>query len=353
MTRSAVTNALAVLIAAALFFAIPGAAETRSAPLEREPAFRDNFYGVEVRGDLAWIVGYYGTILHSRDRGLTWEVQKSGTREALFRVVFVDNQKGWASGSYGTILHTQHGGRSWEAQRAPVEEHLFGLVFLGERLGWAVGGRGTILATSDGGANWVNRTIGEDVILNDVWFKDRRQGWIVGEFGRIYQSRDGGKSWIKQQSPIEVSFASGESRNLFRLLVSSLNGGKTAAWAFGLDGVILEARGSRWEIAHKDGVTNPAVTANHLFAAASFKGRKWAVGERGTVIFAPEGNNHWRKAALKVPLVSLNSIAFGRDGLGFIVGNRGVVLRTEDGGGVWKLIRIVSEAPGRGVSRFQ
>lgn len=353
MTRPAITIALArILFVAALFSAIRGAAEVRKAPLEQEPAFRDNFYGVEIRGNLVWIVGYYGTILHSMDRGLTWELQKSGTRDALYRVVFVDERKGWASGSYGRIVHTKDGGRTWEAQRTPVEEHLFGLNFLDERLGWAVGGRGTVLATVDGGASWMNRPIGEDVILNDVWFRDRRQGWIVGEFGRIYHSRDGGKSWIKQQSPIEVSFASGESRNLFRLLVSSSDGRRTGAWAFGLDGVILEARdGGRWEIAHKNGVTNPAVTTNHLFAAASFKGRKWAVGERGTVIFAPEGNNHWKKAGLRVPPVSLNNVAFGRDGLGFIVGNRGAVLRTEDGGGVWKLLRIVPAAPGRGMGR--
>jgi photosystem II stability/assembly factor-like uncharacterized protein len=210
---------------------------------EREPAFRDNFYDVQIRGSHAWIVGYYGTIVHSGDRGLTWELQASGTKEALFRLALVDEKRGWVSGSFGTILHTRDAGKSWKIQKTPTEEHLFGLHFTSEHLGWAVGSRGTILVTGDGGVTWTDRSIGDDVILNDIWFKDNRQGWSVGEFGRIYHTTDGGRSWLKQKSPIEVSFVSGENRNLFRLLCPDTQGG----WAFGLDGVILKK--------HADGCT--------------------------------------------------------------------------------------------------
>ena len=41
------------------------------------------------------MVGYYGTILHSRDQGVTWEIQRSPTRSALFRVRFLGEGKGW------------------------------------------------------------------------------------------------------------------------------------------------------------------------------------------------------------------------------------------------------------------
>src|SRR3989337_2252960 len=92
-------------------------------------------------------------------------------------------------------------------------------------------GTGPIISTDDGGATWKDRSIGADIILNDVRFVDARQGWAVGEFGRIYHTRDGGRSWTKQNSPIEVPFISGASRNLFRLLMSRSHG----SWAFGLD----------------------------------------------------------------------------------------------------------------------
>lgn len=318
----------AAWILCALLASVPAAA----APLEREPAFRDNLYDVEVRGSHAWIVGYYGTILHSPDRGHTWELQRSGTREALFRLAFIDEKRGWVSGSYGTILHTEDGGKSWKGQRAPTQEHLFGLHFANDRLGWAVGSRGTTLVTENGGASWSDHSIGEDVILNDVRFKDPRRGWIVGEFGRIYQTQDGGRTWRKQHSPIEVSFVSGESRNLFRLLIVDSQPG----WAFGLDGVILKtSNGESWKLQQPNGTGPLPPARHHLFSAALFDGMKWAVGERGTVLRATAGQDHWGTVKLKTPPLSLNGIAFGRDGLGFIVGNRGVILRTEDGGKQW------------------
>lgn len=351
MIPSAVKDACArLLLAAALFLLANAPSRAESAAIEREPAFRDNFYSAEIRGNFCWIVGYYGTILHSKDRGLSWELQDSKTREALFRVVFVNDKEGWASGSYGTILHTRNGGQSWEVQSTSTQEHLFGLYFADERQGWAVGSRGTILLTVDGGASWISRSVGDDVILNDVRFKDRRQGWAVGEFGRIYHSRDGGRTWFKQPSPIEVSFVSGESRNLFRLLFPDSGAG----WAFGLDGVILKTRnGARWEVHSPDGAGPGHLPRHHLFSAASYNGTKWAVGERGTVLSASVGRDEWKAATVKIPPVPLNGIAFGHDGLGLVVGNRGLVLRSEDGGQRWQPIRIVRTAPGKGVSQSQ
>ena len=320
-----------------------------AASLEQEPALRDNFYAVAIHGHSSWIVGYYGTILHSKDRGLTWEVQSSRTNEALFRVVFVDEKRGWASGGYGTILHTRDGGKDWHAQSPSTKEHLFGLTFVSDRLGWAVGSQGMVLHTEDSGASWMNRPVGEDVILNDVTFMDQKRGWVVGEFGRIYHTRDGGRTWVKQQSPIEVSFVSGESRNLFRLLFP----GSRAGWAFGLDGVILRTQnGERWEVVHQDGASPQYVKRHHLFSASVFGGKKWAVGERGTLLVAAIGDDRWSTAGPRIPPVTLNGIAFGQDGFGLIVGNRGLILRTEDGGNVWRQIKLVPTAPGKGVTKF-
>ncbi len=351
-----VRNGFLFLLGLVLGLAFLPAAGMAQSP-GRDPAFRENFYDVGIRGDRCWIVGYYGTILHSRDRGLTWKVQASGTDEALYRVSFVDSERGWISGSYGTVLHTRDGGKTWKLQRTPTSEHLFGLNFLNERLGWVVGSRGTVLYTEDGGLTWVDRSLGEDVILNDVAFADPAEGWAVGEFGRIYHTKDGGQSWVKQKSPIEVSFIGGENRNLFRLLSlrSETGGGKLLkSWAFGLDGVILRSReGEHWEVVHKNGSSNSVGPVHHLFDAAIFRGKKWAVGERGTVVISGVGDEEWTPVDLKTPPLSLNGIAFGRDGLGLIVGNRGVILRTEDGGKKWDRVKVVSQVSDKGISRAQ
>ncbi|MFQ5542570.1 MAG: WD40/YVTN/BNR-like repeat-containing protein, partial [Candidatus Binatia bacterium] len=121
-----------------------------------------------------------------------------------------------------------------------------------------------------------------------------------------------------------------------------------------LDGVILRAReGEHWEVVHKNGSTDSVATVHHLFDAEIFGGRKWAVGERGTVVFSGVGDEEWAPAGLKTPPISLNGIAFGPDGLGLIVGNRGFILRTEDGGKKWDRVKAVSEVSDKGISAVQ
>jgi photosystem II stability/assembly factor-like uncharacterized protein len=369
-------------------FSSPFANHAENVPSsEREPAFRDNFYDVAMRGHFAWIVGYHGTILRSQDQGLTWELQPSGSTEALFRVSPVTENEGWICGGYGTILHTGDGGKSWHKQQTPTEEHLFGLDFINPRQGWAVGSRGTVLHTDDGGVTWTERSIDADIVLNDVrfldarqgwavgsrgtvlhtddggvtWtersidadivlndvrFLDARQGWAVGEFGRIYHTRDGGRSWTKQNSPIEVSFISGASRNLFRLLLSSSHG----SWAFGLDGVILTSQdGQKWEVAAQDGASPADLKHNHLFSASSAGLKKFAVGERGTVLVSQFDSRQWDASGAKSSPSNLNGIAFGADDTGLIVGNRGIILRTEDAGKQWTPVRIALTGSTSGV----
>lgn len=337
---------LGLVLGLAPFFSAALTAET---PL-REPAFQENFYGVKIRGNRCWIVGYYGTILYSNDMGATWEIQQSKTKKVLFRPDFVSDEKGWISGSDGTILHTENGGRHWLPLPSRTEEHLLGLHFTSEQDGWAVGGRGTALYTSDGGRTWLRSPVGEDAILNSVFFLSPGRGWIVGEFGVIYHTKNRGRSWTKQQSPIEVSFVSGESRNLFSLLFPNPREG----WAFGLDGVILKTHnGESWEIAHKNGASGGSVTPHHLFGAAHLDGRIWAVGERGTVIVSQTGKRGWEKVNVPSPPLNLNSIDFAPDGFGLIVGNRGLILRTEDGGKQWRRMKIVTQGAGKGAGQVQ
>jgi photosystem II stability/assembly factor-like uncharacterized protein len=327
----------------------PPAFSAHAATLAKELALQENFYGVQILDSQVWVVGYYGTILHSKDKGLTWEIQQSPTRNSLFQVRFLNGEKGWISGSYGTMLDTTDGGKNWGAQATGTTEHLFGLSFVTEQMGWAVGSRGAILHTRDGGRSWINSSLSEDLALSSVAFVNSTRGWIVGEFGVIFQTQNGGKNWIKQKSPVEVSFVSGESRNLFALLFPEPENG----WAFGLDGVVLKTRGgSTWEVVRQKEKTSSSPGANHLFAAAVFNGGLWAVGERGTLLHSDADGNDWRQTRAETPRLSLNGIAFGKDGFGLIVGNRGVILRTEDGGTTWKRLKIAPQGQGKGLSRI-
>ena len=328
---------LALWFAGLIIGSAPAFFSVHAAAPPKNPAVNENFYGVEIGKDSAWIVGYYGTILHSADRGQTWAIQTTPTRNALFTVRFVSASKGWVSGSYGAALQTSDGGKSWRAQSIGATEHLFASYWLDESHGWMAGGRGITTRTNDGGRSWTHATVPGDLTLNGLTFLDASRGWLAGEFGVIFQTLDGGKSWVKQKSPAEVSFSSGSSQNLFALLFTSPADG----YAFGLDGLVLRTRDAvRWEILRRRENTDGTNGANHLFAAAAFNGRISAAGERGTLLQYDPDSGNWRQAGIQIPRLSLNAIAFGKDGLGMAVGNRGLVLRTEDGGKSWKRLKI-------------
>ncbi|MBM4260216.1 MAG: hypothetical protein FJ145_02125 [Deltaproteobacteria bacterium] len=304
----------------------------------KEPALAENFYGVSIVGDHVWIVGYYGTILYSQNRGQTWRKQKSPTRNALFASHFLDRQRGWIAGSYGTLLRTDNGGESWQAVPTGTTEHLLRLTFIDEQSGWAVGSRALALRTHDGGRKWTKSQLAGGFTVGDIGFIDPQRGWLAGEFGVIYRTNDGGDTWNKQPSPVEVAFASGENRNLFALLFPD----RATGFAFGLDGVILKtAGGSDWQVVRDKG-SGPS---HHLFAATAHNDRLWAVGERGIFLQAAADGLDWRPVKAATPRLTLNSIAFGGSGLGLIVGNRGTVLRSANDGATWSTLKLQLDRP--------
>jgi len=77
-----------------------------------------DFHAVACRGEHTWVAGRPGSvILHSPDRGQTWELQRTGQNLPIHGLCFLDTQFGWAVGELGTVLVTHDGGKTWEAQR--------------------------------------------------------------------------------------------------------------------------------------------------------------------------------------------------------------------------------------------
>ena len=72
-----------------------------------------------------------------------------------------------------------------------------------------------------------------------------------------------------------------------------------------------------------------------VLMAAAQAGSAWiVVGERGIVLRSEDGGRHWRQIASPVS-VTLTAVRFADDRHGFAVGHGGTVLVTEDGGRRW------------------
>jgi hypothetical protein len=102
----------------------------------------------------------------------------------------------------------------------------------------------------------------------------------------------------------------------------------------GLGGVILRSQdgGATWRY-------DPTDRKQAIFAVGFAESRALAIGEKGLIRESPDGEAAWREPVPeRFPTVFtfMRDLAFDRHRrVGFIVGQEGMVLRTQDGGGSW------------------
>lgn len=118
----------------------------------------------------------------------------------------------------------------------------------------------------------------------------------------------------------------------------------TAGWYGGIIGaLVLSALGAWGQTAHAfPALTRPALQVrvperNFMHAAALSGQRVVAVGERGIVILSDDGGRTWRQAQSVPVSTTLTAVFFANERLGWTVGHGGVVLHTQDGGDHWSV----------------
>lgn len=309
-------NLLRLVLLASLGLAVAradGSAPTKLAPhLIKEDLYSAHF----VTGKTGWVVGTFGSILHTDDRGKSWLKQPTGTQAPLFSVSFADSKTGWAVGKAGTILHTTDGGGTWKRQTAPGTKHLFAVKALSPQVAWAVGDWGVIVATSDGGTTWQDRSLSEDIILYGIDFADLQYGWIAGEVGNLFLTEDGGQTWQQQRTPT--------GKSLFGIHVAE----RGHAWAVGLDGEIWQLADGAWR-------QRPSGVTTALYDVAVLRDQGWAVGDSGTALASTDGGDTWRIVDLPddLKLFWMHTVSLTKNEgrpRGFIGGANGLLLWIRD-----------------------
>jgi photosystem II stability/assembly factor-like uncharacterized protein len=267
-----------------------------------------------------WVTGLRGTILATKNGGLTWDKQNSGTLTPLYGVHFINADRGWAVGPQGTVVTTGDGGKTWSRQ--PIggkTEGLYGAQFIDAKHGWAVGDSGTVLATGDGGGTWASQPSGTTAQLHHVSFVDPQYGWAVGDMGTIVSTTDGGKTWTRQIS------------NVFSQLTGVHFVDREHGWAVGVGGVILETSdgGTTW--GNQVSGTISGIGGIH-FADAQ---HGWAVGEDGLVMQTANAGKTWTTQASGHNVNAFIRVHFPDVKHGWAVGQAGTILATQDGGRTW------------------
>lgn len=283
-----------------------------------------------------FVVGINGTVLRTNDAGSSWSVVDLGLLgKTLTSVVFADSLTGYIGGYDGTLYKTVNGGLSWTTFNLPSYFHIESLTFIEKDTGWAAGWLhsdanplkegGFILGTNDGGIVWPKSKFDIDTTMNPykLWwrriqFPSPNVGYAIDFYGRFTKTTDGGKSWTTSVLPLLKGWL-----NLF--FVNEAEG-------------IVSGDGSKIMKTTDGGYSwvtpqNPRSSVKYgLFFTNDSIG--YICGQLfGTIWKTTDSGVHWFEQTASNPLSnSFYDIFFVDQKVGWTVGDKGVILKTENGG---------------------
>jgi photosystem II stability/assembly factor-like uncharacterized protein len=279
-------------------------------------------------------VGWGGTILRTNDGGESWIQQSAGTSRMIYDVSFIDADRGWAA-AMDYILHTTDGGNTWDLQYIDYDTRngtwLTGVSFIDENNGTVVGGYNNdavILMTTDGGETWTKKEYNDHyVALKSVSMADSLRRIAVGyltidrvelgiqTYGRICRTIDGGANWELQTYGNKV--------------FSDVSYGGLNSWTV-VSGEIYRTDndGDIW-VNQLSGQTATLEGVSCFDATTCM-----AVGERGLVMYTDDGGASWNTRSGSVTFEDLIQIVFTDENTAHVIGHR-IILRTIDAGQTW------------------
>ncbi|MCP9931016.1 photosynthesis system II assembly factor Ycf48 [Cyanobium sp. AMD-g] len=297
-----------------------------------------------------------------------WQSVPLDTRSNPLDVAFTNADHGFLVGSNRLIMETDDGGASWQerALDLPEEENfrLISIDFRGDE-GWIVGQPGLLLHSDDAGKSW-SRLLLDTKLPGEPYLvtaQGPKSAELATNVGAVYRTSDAGSSWQAL-----VGDAAGAIRDLRRspegdyVSVSSL-GNFFATWEPGqpawqvhqrvssqrLQSMGFQPDGHLWMVARGaqlrfDGDPSTAETTEsgdwskpvipitngygYLDMAWDPRGAIWTGGGNGTLLVSNDSGASWQRDPVgSEQPTNFSRIVFAPGGKGFVLGERGVLLR--------------------------
>lgn len=262
-----------------------------------------------------------GSFLLSRDNGQSWTqvVTPVGDGyDASSTVAFSDAKNGFMFDASGRTFTTKDGGLTWEAKTLALGT-VRGVQFVSKQNGWLVSGDGRLYKSTDGGQTWSTTATAAGVSYSSVQFLNDTVGWSLryGGGAQYAATRDGGKTWTELALPYGVT---------------ALRQGDPSWVAVGNNGAVYVTTdaGATWNAVYT------GTAANLTALAFSDAKTVWAVGNGSTLLKSEDGGAKWTLVKLPAANTLLRDIKFANAKVGWIVGDGGVILATQDGGKTWR-----------------
>lgn len=267
-----------------------------------------------------------------------WQIITLPTDSTLRDIGFTsDASHGWAVGSNSTILETTDGGNNWKEKKLELGDlgyRFTSVDFAGEE-GWIAGAPSILLHTTDGGTSWSRIPLSEKLpgSPNTIVALGSQAAEMTTTVGAIYQTENSGQSWKAM-----VEQAVGVVRN-----ISRSNDGKYVA---------VSARGnfySTWEPGESAWLQHNRNSSKRLQNMGfTQNGRLWSLARGGLVQFSsPEDVEAW-----EAPIYPEQSTSWGLLDLAYrtpeelwVAGGSANLFCSFDGGKTWQKDREVENVP--------
>ena len=138
-------------------------------------------------------------LLHSADGGLTWQHIATNTNRTLTSV-WANDTTVWACGTGGIVLHSVNKGTSWNTIQMDTSIQFKKIVFTDANTGWLAGSKGAFFKTTDGGLTWNAVALNTLSDLYSIYFLSTQEAWVSGSLGKLYHTGNGGQTWTLQNT---------------------------------------------------------------------------------------------------------------------------------------------------------
>jgi photosystem II stability/assembly factor-like uncharacterized protein len=325
-------------------------------------------YGIAFSNELiGYAVGENGIFLKTIDGGTTWATLKSPTTNTLRRVAInpLDIRSVTAVGDLATVVRTANSGTSFSRPNlgSGNTRNLRGIVFNPENnLAATVGQDGYLTTSANGGANWQQKLGGIRNNFTSIDFKNLNSGFVAGENGAFYQTSNGATTLTYRPIPESIlipsinfwNTATGYTGAAEGKIYRTTNGGRNWAPVFtpenrDVSGFYLFSTGILY-IAGSQGYIASSFNSGDLWSEPKVTNTTenlkdlmffdyqigFAIGEKGHITWS-NGGSVWEPQT-KLTDEDLNDLVKVDSTRAVVVGNGGIILKTEDKARTWTIV---------------
>lgn len=307
------------------------------------PTYYGIYFSDEQKGWFLSATSSASKILQTTDGGTTWTVGLSLTSGVLQCIDFYSATAGIAAGTAG--LYYTKNGTTWTKGNYTYSGgvvysrgDLRGIRMLSADVavagGWgttALGLQPTILLrTTDGGVNWTYQAQSTSNLtyeyVYDFCFTDVNNGFAAGgatKSSNFLKTTDGGVNWTPMNIPGAVQ--------IVRLFVFGNN-----IIAVSSNAIFKSPDlGTTWQLI----TPIPAITLSTLFAVND--NVIYAGGQKGLILKTTDGGNNWKASFQIVNNVgaNINGLYFVDQNIGYSANSYSMIAKTTDGGKTWNAVK--------------